>query len=629
MATYTSTQNGNWNDSATWGGGGSPSSNDDVVNVDHEVVFNLGDSSVIFGNITVGDGGLLVLPSTSDSTLKLNDTAKLLVDTGGELRTGTTSTIASVDANYVCKILWNQGSTARTALEVRVGGILNLRGDSAYYGARTKYLKADWTTGQTFYLIGDCTSWKSGNHIWIGINNGYNDYLSDSSIYTIDTVGSYDSGNNRTAITIVETAPEITYYYINPTTHWNCKVVNISRNVILADVNYSFDRTFNTYSEYLRTYFYDTEDTVDIRDVLFMNWATVFYYSNKINCDNVACVNNSQVCYRSSNCNFDIDVVYASNGFWNPSTYNNVISGIVAASYYAFRECLQHIISSECLSCYDTFYLCSYCTISSNIINCNNGHNTTTYSVISGSIMSNEHAFRYCDSLIVTSCFVEDNTYTLDNVKNSNLNCQSSYTPVGFYQCTNVILSGKFHSIDETYFEDINHRYSAVIENSYIGGILCRYKAMMNTGNIEYIISSDAEWQTPSSGSTWISKMVPNSNIIEAGNSFVNWLSYSPIAKMVGYTDESSITVTFKIYPVGWAAALNNSNLIINAWYKGSANSGFLSTTQSTAGIYSNDGWRSVSISFSPQPGVFYLELLLKSYEADCYVLVDPIWSVS
>ena len=46
MADYTSTQAGDWNNAATWGGGGSPSSNGDTATIAHEVDYNLGDSAI-------------------------------------------------------------------------------------------------------------------------------------------------------------------------------------------------------------------------------------------------------------------------------------------------------------------------------------------------------------------------------------------------------------------------------------------------------------------------------------------------------------------------------------------------------------------------------------------------------
>lgn len=68
MAAYTSTQTGLWNDSATWGGGGYPST-DDTATINHEVVYNLtSSSSPFYGDVTInysnGDGHLRHLEDT-------------------------------------------------------------------------------------------------------------------------------------------------------------------------------------------------------------------------------------------------------------------------------------------------------------------------------------------------------------------------------------------------------------------------------------------------------------------------------------------------------------------------------------------------------------------------------------
>ena len=54
MATYTSTQTGLWNDSATWGGGGYPDTAGDIANVRHKVEYNITDSgSPFLGDVNI------------------------------------------------------------------------------------------------------------------------------------------------------------------------------------------------------------------------------------------------------------------------------------------------------------------------------------------------------------------------------------------------------------------------------------------------------------------------------------------------------------------------------------------------------------------------------------------------
>lgn len=87
MAAYTSTQTGLWNDSATWGGGGYPST-DDTATINHEVVYNItSDSSPFYGDVTVnysnGDGHLRHLTGTHmnmNGVLRVNGGIYEMVD---------------------------------------------------------------------------------------------------------------------------------------------------------------------------------------------------------------------------------------------------------------------------------------------------------------------------------------------------------------------------------------------------------------------------------------------------------------------------------------------------------------------------------------------------------------------
>lgn len=72
MTAYTSTQTGNWNDVATWGGGGSPSSGADTatISTDHTVTIPAG-VTITCGAITFGAG------SATRTTLTINGTLEM------------------------------------------------------------------------------------------------------------------------------------------------------------------------------------------------------------------------------------------------------------------------------------------------------------------------------------------------------------------------------------------------------------------------------------------------------------------------------------------------------------------------------------------------------------------------
>lgn len=58
MAIYATTQAGNWNDVATWGGGGFPS-NGDTVTITHTVTYNISDDTNTITSIALNTGGML------------------------------------------------------------------------------------------------------------------------------------------------------------------------------------------------------------------------------------------------------------------------------------------------------------------------------------------------------------------------------------------------------------------------------------------------------------------------------------------------------------------------------------------------------------------------------------------
>ena len=128
MATYTSIQDGAWNTDATWDGGGHPSSNDDVAVIGHVVTYDAGVSSTTWGNVTVNNGGMLIFPVDSSWKMLFNATGVLTVNSGGEIRTGTSSAPDYMGAAYKGQLHWPQGSAARYVLVLNDGGAMNLYG---------------------------------------------------------------------------------------------------------------------------------------------------------------------------------------------------------------------------------------------------------------------------------------------------------------------------------------------------------------------------------------------------------------------------------------------------------------------------------------------------------------------
>ena len=273
MATYTTTQDGNWNTDATWGGGGHPTLNDDIVVIGHDVTFDAGVSAVTWGNVTINSGGMLCFPTTQSSKIVFNATAILTVNSGGEIRTGTTSTVGAVGAAYTLRFEFPQGAAARYVLVLNDGAIVNIQGaDVTQYA----YLDADWTSGQSFYVEGDYSSlWSAGQTFYIHVNAAYvtNGYQTQGKTYTIASVGAYDSGNDRTQITISESPPGITFTALYE--GHRSKLILVTRNVVLCDPGASLAvYGYNSYTERIQGDLNQTSvnKLVDFNNCLFYGW---------------------------------------------------------------------------------------------------------------------------------------------------------------------------------------------------------------------------------------------------------------------------------------------------------------------------------------------------------------------
>lgn len=239
MATFISTQNGNWNDGGTWGntspgveGTDYPSDGDDI-NIGHTVTYDRGNETDEYNALYILDQGTLTFPTNADSTLRMGSIAPLRVYDGGLLEVSTESN--PINANYTVNIYFNNND-----LTINSGGKVEAYGDPSFRTTRETSLSLDWDTGSIFTVEGDVTGdWEIGDILWVHRNE---DYGAESSVYrcSLDysSSGGYDfytiksltlNGSN-TEIEINEADPEQTFYS-------GGEVFNLEHNVIFADVS--------------------------------------------------------------------------------------------------------------------------------------------------------------------------------------------------------------------------------------------------------------------------------------------------------------------------------------------------------------------------------------------------------
>ena len=615
MATYTSTQDGAWNTDATWGGGGHPSSNDDVAVIGHVVTYDAGVSAITWGNITVNSGGMLIFPIDASSKLLFNTTGVLTVNSGGEIRTGTSGAVGAVDDAYLLQLHWPQGSTDRYVFVQNNGSTINIRGDSAFYGGeRYAYLDSNWSSGQAFYVTGDYSSaWKTGQKVYIHTNADYvsNGHQTQGDIYTIASVAAYDSVNDRTEITISESAPGVTYAAVHATTGHLSKIINVSRNVELSNTSAAYD-VFSYYSFDERIRFDlnqgPSNNLVDMRECLFFGWDRALDEGNNFSGTNLVFVSNSNSVYAGINHSITGDFVSNSNGVYAGA--NHSITGDFVSNSNGVYIGINHSITGDFVSNLTGVYSGINHSITGDFVSNLTGVNGGTNHSITGDFVSNSNGVYAGIHHSITGDFV-------GNVTGVYVGIHHSITGDLSLNTTNVSIA------------DIDEIKSVVLDDCTLSSAnRLPFRAYTNAGNFLPLVSGDTGWQSPDSLNTWILQATPNSyctNIMPTNRMYM-----SPLRKIASYCTSGSKTLTFKIYPYGWTSSIDQDDLVLEVWYLDSAAGITRTLATNSSQTYANGAWRSCSVTFNPsQDGVLYFNLSLRAYEAGCYVLIDPIWSIA
>jgi len=605
MADYTSTQNGNWSADATWGGGGHPSANDDTATMGHEVTYDMGDSAIAWGNVTINASGILIFPIASDSTILFNATGILTINSGGELRAGTNG--APIDAANHCYFHWPQGAAERDTLVLNDGGTINIYGDGDFYGP-TRYatLNDDWTAGQTLYVSGDLsTTWASGQKFWIHENILYDNYQDDGHIYTIDTVGAYDSTNDRTPITITEAAPAITFNALYQS-HAN-QLIMLSRNVQLCDpgatlVVYSY----NAYTNRIR---FDNNQAagnnlINIHHALFYGWRNAILGGWNAIFENVAFASNDYASYLGSN--FILSGDFVSQQYGISSGTNHTITGDFVSHFRAIHSGNNHIIIGDFISNNQGLtYSKEGHVVMGDFISNNNGLYESNDSTVTGDFLGNNNGINYSFNCVINGDFV-------GNTKD-------------IYNAFKLLVHGDFSSINITY---ISNQYNSCIiyEDCDINSINRELRIYENAGTLLPLTSADGDWQAPDSENDWILQLTPNSYCATSSNMQV---ILSPVRDMALYCRAGTYTLTIKLYPSDWTTPLDQDDVYIKASYFASSDNA--RTTIRTSGqSYANAGWRSCSVTFTTgREGIVYFNFYCSTYEAAKYVLIDPQWIIT
>lgn len=623
MATYTSTQNGNWSDDATWGGGGHPSANDDIINVGHTVTYDMGDSVVTWGSCTITSGGILTFPIDADSTILFNATAILTINSGGELRAGTSG--APVDKDYHCYFHWPQGNY-RNCFVINDNATISIYGDSNLYGAtRYAYLNSNWSSGQTLYITGDYeTLWQAGQKFFINQNTTFNNQLTDSSIFTIATIGPYDNTNDRTPITISEAAPGVTFYADG--SGFTSLIINISRNIHICDINATADiGYYSVYGERCRCVCNQTSSNtlIYICDALIYGWDYGMNGGYNVIMDNVVYIANDDALFNIYN--FIIDGDFISNSKALDTAYNLIVSGSIDGNGAAVIVVKNSVINADFIS--------NYQAIAANSLNnkitgdfvTNQSAIISQCNIIIGNFYLNTRSVYTTNSIIIIGNIISS-TWGIDSCNDIKIIGDFSLNVTDIFFSQRIHVVGELSGGENSAYASSTINTSIVYDDCTISGSQKDYRVYENSGTILPLESGDGDWQTPPSDNSYILQITPNSYCADRQGMRI---ILSPLRDMALYCDAGTYTLTLKIYPHGWTTPLNQDDIYIKASYLSGTGSDY-GDIQTTSSTFANDGWREISVTFTTgRAGIVYFNLYFTAYESACYVLVDPQWVIT
>jgi hypothetical protein len=175
---FVATVSGDWNASATWGNSGDPAvkgtdypgTAGDVVTINAGVVvkYNVSETNEL-GAMTIN--GTLWFPTDATTKLTMGHVDLTIGATGSMFTSsdGTVGNIGAVDDAQTCSIIWNTTSDNAKGLIITQGAYVNMQGDPTLYGSYVQTtLQANWTSGQTFTVVGaGAQGWKANQTIHV------------------------------------------------------------------------------------------------------------------------------------------------------------------------------------------------------------------------------------------------------------------------------------------------------------------------------------------------------------------------------------------------------------------------------------------------------------------------------
>ncbi len=617
------TGGGLWSDTASWAGGIVPVDVDDATIVVGDLItYDLNNVATVVVNTLVVNGVFEPDP-TQDTGILLSATLNALVfNAGCELRIGSSTS----PHTYLFKCHFTAPAAAQYAMVINDLAIINVYGDSGYYGSfRETTISSDWTTGQDVNVVGDATGWQVGQVMYINQNNPTaatsTSYKTDADFFTISAISAYDSTNNLTTITVTETFVAMSYA--------GGAVKLCSRSIEFGDPGNAnqwvvYDG-YNSYTQKIRMAFNQgsTNHFVNFNEVLFFCWDRAVDGGYNFNADNVVFVsNNTGINYGNNHTVYgNVDSNNTGIRYGNNHTVNgNVDSNNTGINYGSNNTVNGNVDSNNTGINYGNNNIVNG-NVDSNHYGINGGYSHT----VNGNIDSNNTGIRYGNNNTVNGN-VDSNHYGINGGYNHtvNGNVDSNNTGIngGYNHTVNGNFAGNTTDIVVASNSTLN---SAILEDCTLESINRQpLRVYTNAGNYLPVVSTDAQWQVPPSGLAWIFEAIPNSYCTLDYSNMTMPLAHK--GDMYAQATAAAHTITFNIYPLAWAV-IDSTKIKITARYLDTATGITRTTVVSPVATFTNDSWQALTVSFTPaQDGIVYFQLEVTGYESGATILIDPQW---
>lgn len=591
MATYTSTQNGNWNNPATWGGGGWPQNAGDVANIGHTVAYNVS-STVEMGLITINSGGLLDFSRSMNTKLTLGH-VDIQVNNGGELRVGTLGAI--IPKTYLAELIWNPTADSAKGINIASGGIVNVYGDPDYFGSDfdttliSQAVIPAAPNAVTITVAGDFTTkWLAGQELLVHKGGTYANYVNDFCRLAITSVAA-NGANTAVACTVTERPATLTCLV-------GADVLNVSRNVRLYKLGYNSNLgQFNTLRPRVNSANVAGVNNVNINDAMFGGWErfTGNYSTNNFN------------------------GVWRNGGLSLYQFANSVISGIVMSNSSGIYNASKTTISAYCIGNNNAYVYCEECILSGNTFGNNNAVAYGLHTRITGNFYSNVYSLQKIQGGIFTG----------------RLGYNAADSPVA--DSVNISLSGSFDCVFLNAKTLNPPTFSG--RNTASNKGKARFEHYLQVANDHYIFDvfgdivktlADGTGDNPtqrSGGGADVFEVIPLGNCTAANYlEILNVRVWAP----------AGVSRTYRYCVQSTFASLPTANFKLYGEYLDQGSGGHLATVSSTQNITTrsnqSDWSQYVEVTVTPvQEGWVNLYLRLMGYESGKKVWVDPALSVT